>query len=481
MSGVIVNGSSLGTALGDFLLADDLQPGSDASYQLCKTIYLYHPLGAKMAESPIRMAQSQQREISIPGSPEDRVRKAFTDEWKAINADEIIANVMKTSRIYGVASLALLVDGVDNNEPIDLGKLASAKISFNVLDPLNTAGSLVLNQNPDAMDFQKSHGVSISGKAVHPSRCVVIMNEKPIYLGYTNSAFGYVGRSVYQRALFPMKSFVQSMITDDMVTRKAGLLVAKMKPQGSIIDNIMSTLAGVKRNLLKEAAIGNVISVGNEENIESLNLQNLEGPFKAARRNILENIAAASPMPAKLLLQESFAEGFGEGTEDAKFVAGFIDGIREEMRPLYDFFDKIVQHRAWNEEFFETIKNLFPDEYGKRSHKEAFYEWSNAFDAAWPSLLREPDSEKIKVEETKFKSITGLIEVFFPNLDPENKATMIDWACQNFNEHKLLFSTPLNLDIEAIKNFTPSQQPEEPHAPKPFADSAPPFPLRIRK
>ena len=307
------------------------------------------------------------------------------------------------------------------------------------------------------------------------------MNEKPIYLGYTNSAFGYVGRSVYQRALFPMKSFVQSMITDDMVTRKAGLLVAKMKPQGSIIDNIMSTLAGVKRNLLKEAAIGNVISVGNEENIESLNLQNLEGPFKAARRNILENIAAASPMPAKLLLQESFAEGFGEGTEDAKFVAGFIDGIREEMRPLYDFFDKIVQHRAWNEEFFETIKNLFPDEYGKRSHKEAFYEWSNAFDAAWPSLLREPDSEKIKVEETKFKSITGLIEVFFPNLDPENKATMIDWACQNFNEHKLLFSTPLNLDIEAIKNFTPSQQPEEPHAPKPFADSAPPFPLRIRK
>ena len=156
MSGVIVNGSSLGTALGDFLLADDLQPGSDASYQLCKTIYLYHPLGAKMAESPIRMAQSQQREISIPGSPEDRVRKAFTDEWKAINADEIIANVMKTSRIYGVASLALLVDGVDNNEPIDLGKLASAKISFNVLDPLNTAGSLVLNQNPDAMDFQKS-------------------------------------------------------------------------------------------------------------------------------------------------------------------------------------------------------------------------------------------------------------------------------------------------------------------------------------
>jgi len=65
-------------------------------------------------------------------------------------------------------------------------------------------------------------------------------------------------------------------------------------------------------------------------------------------------------MPAKILLQETFAEGFGEGTEDAKYVARFIDGIREEMAPLYNFFDMIVQRRAWTPDFYKLIQEDFP-------------------------------------------------------------------------------------------------------------------------
>ena len=43
----------------------------------------------------------------------------------------------------------------------------------------------------------------MQGQQYHPSRARICLNEMPVYLGYTNSAFGYVGRSVYQRALFP--------------------------------------------------------------------------------------------------------------------------------------------------------------------------------------------------------------------------------------------------------------------------------------
>lgn len=84
-------------------MCDDLQPGDAPSYQLCKVIYSYHPLGAKMVDSPIRMAQSQKREIAVPDGPEDFVKEAFQREWDALQADKLIANTMRTSRKIGRA------------------------------------------------------------------------------------------------------------------------------------------------------------------------------------------------------------------------------------------------------------------------------------------------------------------------------------------------------------------------------------------
>jgi len=456
MGSISLNGSSSGTALMSILMADDIQPGTTPSYQLCKDIYLYHPLGPKMAESPISMAQSQTREISVPDGPEDRVKKAFEDEWKAIGADDHIFNVARQARIYGVASLALLAEGIPFTEPIDYEKLPKLNIAFNVYDPLNTAGSIVLNQNADAMDFQKlsKNGVSVNGKNFHPSRTCVMFNERPIYIAYTPSAFEFTGRSVYQRALYPLTSFVQTMFTDDLVTVKAGVLVAMMEQAGSIIDNLMSKMFGQKRQMIKDAAVGNILSVGKDEKIESLNFRNMEGPYKTSRENILKNIATAADMPAKLLENETFVEGFGEGTEDAKYIAKYIERIREWMDPLYAFFTKVVQHRAWTPEFYETIKADFPD-YENVSFKKAFYRWSDSFAAAWPNLLAEPPSKKVEVDKTKLEALTKLVEALMPELDQPNKARLIQWAAENFNDLKLLFTSPLELDYEALAAYEP--------------------------
>lgn len=455
MSEISIGGSNLGTALQELLMSDELQPGDDASYQLCKAIYLYHPLGYKMAESPVRMAQSQQREISIPKSPESRVKEAFLAEWAALNADEVIERAMVMSRVYGVASVVLVAEGVPAKKHIKPQDLSGLKISFNVLDPLNTSGSIILNQNPNSVDFQKPQAISVQGVAYHQSRACVVMNEQPVYIAYTTSAFGFVGRSVYQRALFPLKSFVQTMITDDMVTKKAGLLVAKMKQAGSIVDGFMARIANIKRNVVKWAITGNVISVDVDESIETLNMQNADKAMSTPRTNILENVAVSADMPAKLLNSETFAEGFGEGTEDAKNVARYIETIRKKMNPLYSFFDGIVMYRAWTPEFFETIKAEFPDEYGNKGYAQAFFEWKNSFVATWPSLLIEPESERVKVEDVKLKGIVSLIEALVPQLDPENKAKLIMWAASNFNEQKLLFPNTLDLDYDDLANYVP--------------------------
>lgn len=457
MSIFSLNQANVGNSLNEIMLAEDILPGDEPSYQTCKTIYTQHPLGAKMAESPIAMAQSQQREITIPNSPESRVLKAFKDEWEALGCDGHIYNTMRLARAYGIASIGLLAEGVPSNRSIDYKNLPQLTIAFNSWDPLNTAGSEVLNQDPNAMDFQKPRPVTVMGMTYHPSRTVVVMNESPLYIHYTVSAFGFVGRSVYQRALYPMKSFLRTMITDDMVSRKAGVLIAKLKQAGSVINNLMAGITGQKREMLNLAETNNTISISatDNEDVTSLNLTNINTAMETSRKNILENIAVAADMPAKLLNSETFVEGFGEGTEDAKAVARYIDRIRVQMSPLYKFFDKIVMYRAWSPEFYKTVQAEFPEEYGGVPYTKAFYDWTNSFSATWPNLLTEPDSEKVKVDDVKLKAAIALLEALLPALDPENKATVIEWIQDNLNDMKFLFTSPMVLDTKALAEYVP--------------------------
>jgi hypothetical protein len=452
-----VGSSNLGTQLQWMLMQGDIQPGSDPSYQLCKVIYLYHPLGAKMVEIPITLAQSMPREITIPNAPEDRIKEAFLEEWEHLGCDTHIFNTMRLSRIYGISSLIYGAEGVPTDRPIANRDLHKLNLYFNILDPLNTAGSLVMNQQPNAPDFLKHTSITVSGQPYHRSRSCVILNEEPIYISFTVSAFGFTGRSVYQRALFPLKSYVQSMLTNDLVTYKAGVIIAKIKQFGTVADKVMQGLLAVKRAFIQMAQTANVISIGHEDDIETMNLQNTDTAMTVARKNIIEDIAAAAMMPAILLNNETYAEGFGEGTEDSKAVASYIQGVRGQMKPLYNFFDSIVMYRAWNPEFYQTIQNEFP-EYKDIPYIQAFQQWKNSFTATWPSLLIEPESKQVEVEEVKLRAMMSAVQVLLPELDPQNKASTIEWFVDNFNEQKNLYKVELNLDMEELNAFLVEKQ-----------------------
>lgn len=459
-------GSCSHSELMALLDSDDIQPGSQAGYQTCKTVYLYHPLGGKMVDRPIKMAMNEARTIHVAQSfgLEQRLRDAFEREWKALGANQHIANAARIARIYGVSAVAMLVDNQQASEALDYRTLYKHNISFNILDPLNTAGSIVLNQDPNAKDFQKVEGIRVAGKPYHKSRCVVMQNEDPIYLAYNAAAFGFNGRSVYQRALFPLKSFIQTMRTDDMVSVKGGLLVTKIQGPSSVVNNMMQKLSGIKRMMLKRGKTGEVLQIGDKDNIESIDLSNLEKPLDSARNHILENIAAAADMPAIILNSETFAQGFGEGTEDARSVAVYIDNIREWLDPLYAFFVRVCQYRAWSIEFFQSLRADFPEL--KNTYSLYFSTWINNFEYRWPSSLKEKESEKVKVDETRFKAIVSMLEVLLPQLaaDHDNRATLIDWACENANANENLFPQRLNLDYDSLKENPPPEPPkaEEP-------------------
>lgn len=442
--------------------SDDIQPGSSVGYQACKTIYLYHPLGGKMVDRPIKMAMNEPRTVHVAQSYglEQRLRDAFEREWKSMGANQHIANAARIARIYGVSAIAMLVDNQEPNESLDYRTLYKHNVSFNILDPLNTAGSIVLNQDPNAQDFQKVDGIRVAGKPYHKSRCVVVQNEDPIYLAYNPAAFGFTGRSVYQRALFPLKSFIQTMRTDDMVAVKGGLLITKIASAGAVVNKVMQALGGFKRMLLKRGKTGEVLQIGPQDGIESIDLSNLEKPLDSARKHILENIAAAADMPAIILNSETFAQGFGEGTEDARAVAVYIDNVRDWMDQLYAFFIRVCQYRSWSIEFFQSLRADLPEL--KNTYSVYFASWINNFEYRWPSSLKEPESEKVKVDETRFKAIVSMLEVVLPQLtaDKENRATLIEWACENANANENLFPQRLNLDYESLKNNPPPEPPK---------------------
>ena len=458
MSEITVSNTSLNNNLSTLLTDKEIQPGDQAGYELCKQIWQYHPLGGKLVEKPVKLALSKPRSLSIDAQPKEMLIEAFQKEWDKLGATNHIRDVMYLNRTYGAAAIVMGSPDMPTTEPLDPWKLPELEIYFNQLDPLNLAGSIVTNQNPNAPDFQKPLTyTTAAGQPYHPSRSVVVFNGTPIYLSFQSSAFGFTGRSVFQRALYPLRSFIQSMVTDDLVTFKSGLIIAKMKPAGSIVNRLMQQAAGIKREYLQSGTTGNILSIDIDEMIEAIDLGNTAVSMTTARDNIIANIAAAADVPAMLLKDEAFTQGFGEGTEDAKAIVQYVNGIRDDMESLFAFFDKIVMHRAWNKEFYAAVQKAHPDIYRKMSYEQAFYSWQNHFKAEWESLIEEPESEKVKVEEIKLKGLTEIMRTVLPIADPDNRARLVQWAQDNLNEMPTMFQSTLQLDMEALAEYEPPE------------------------
>ena len=484
----IMNGS-LGalTPLMQMLVSENIQPGTEPGYQLCKEILTAHPLGVVLTEEPITLAQSQPRKISVPVLGEKRIVDQYEKTWNEIGtvgATVLLHNLHALKRTYGISSLGVGEKGKDFSQPLDLSKIAGEELFFNVLDPLNTAGSLVLNQDPNSHAFLKPSGpVRVQSQVWHPSRLFTVMYGQPLYIKYTGSAFGFVGRSIFQNILFPLKSYIQTMITNDMVTKKAGLLIVKAESPSSFIDNLMQKVAAVKRGILKSGIAGQVAQIGIEEDIQTLNMQNLDGAFGMARSNVLRDIATGARMPASIITKETLAEGFGEGSEDAKEKARYIDWVREDMAPAYAFMDRIVMRKAWTVEFYNTLKAT-PAYADLPPFETWLLDCIRAFTAEWPNYLIEPDSEKSKNEDVKQKAAVALAEILIPECDPENKATVIMWLADNVNNLENLFTSRLVLDEDLLRAFyeknaqqaddaaemaTEGGEDKEPKEPKPFS------------
>ncbi len=460
-------GSGFSSMLWQLLVADEIIPGTAPGYNTCKTVYSYHPLGRKMVELPLEKAFSQPRTITFSDprvTIADELVRRYQKEWARIGGlggNTIIFRVAVLSRIYGVGSLLCGTRDQDPNTPLELDTLHKQDLYFSMLDPLNTAGSLVLQQDPTAPDFLQPQQIWAAGKNLHRTRTAVLIHEQPIWIEWTDSAFGFIGRSVYQRALFPMRSYILSMVADNEIQRKLMLLIAKMKAPGSVLDKVALNMFGVRRRQLKDSATGNVLSIGENESIEAINLEHTDKGGTYSRNNIIRNIAAASGMPAILLLDERIADGFGEGKEDAKEIGIYIDGIRQSLQGAFNFMDNIVQRRAWNPEWYKTyVQSTYP-EYKSVSYDAALYQWTDAFEASWPSLYQPTEAEQLESECKKVDEAIKVYEALSQDVDPENKAALMAWLQDIVHDTKLFSRTDIELDPDSLIEWSRERQAQQ--------------------
>ena len=475
MSAVIdvsnVGGLGSNSPLSVILQAQDIIPGDEPSYQVCKAIYTSHPLGKKIIDSPIVKAMHRPRELSVSNMPPEIVDR-FNEIWNKLEVDAVIADCARLARIYGISSIAIMPeDGKKPDEPLLKEDLWSGNIKFNVFDPLNTAGSMVGILDPNNPDFLKYSTIAVAGVPYAKNRTHIQLYEAPVYLSYTSSAYGYVGRSAFNRALYPLQSYVQSMITDHIYMLKAGVLVAKINQPGSIIDKIQQTAQNIRLNILKIAKVGNTVSIKPDEAIESLDLKNLE--YQEPRRNILENIALSLDMPTQFLTSDRLSQGFGEGKEDSRILAGFIESIRQEMAPIYKFMDSIIQRVAWNPDFFLAIQSKEKDQLGGLSYDEFFFRCQRDFKALWPDALEPDRKEKAEYQTAQYECLQKVYETLDPICSGDNRVNLSVWFVDNANSLKELIPNELNLDFDEVKREAAKRDAEKDQEQKQLKKSRP--------
>lgn len=431
------------------------------SYNLCKQLYVYHPLGKRIVDLPIDLTLNKERILNVKHELSPELIDQFNKKWKELNLTRAIRNLAVTSRLYGIAALFIKIKDIDDSENIPNDKnLNDYTITPLVYDALNIAGSATQNQNLESADFLELKEVYRSGQALAKDRSIILSNGDPIYIEYINSAYGFAGRSVFQNCASLLQSYVDVMGADNTVARKAALIIAKMQQSGSP-TNLQGKAFEQKRELILEGINNNILNVGINEDISTLNMTNVDNSIDTARRHIIEDIANAIDLPVVLLNGQKFTAGFGEGSEDTKNIGRHVDSKRQWLEPIFNFCDNLVMDLAWDFNFIDSLnsqnssffdKNL-PIEEKKRIYKIRFQELKNGFSYSFPSFLTETESEILDGDVKKINSIKTIFDSVYDKVDPQTKSQLICWMMDNFNDLRSVNKVKIDYDPEEIEEF----------------------------
>ena len=377
--------------------------------QQAKKYYTNHPYGKRIVDYLIDMANIE-RSFSM-GSYSEGIL-VFKEISLRTSQNEAVREACKQALIFGECTLYVVIES-DDKELSDISKpllyhkiKPSDKIRFLCAYPI--IANSTTEQNPLNINFMRKTNINVNGTSVHPSRAIVLRYGMPLYLAFTNSAFQFTGRSIYQNCAGALDTLTLLDNAQTRVANQIGLIIHGFDTHGSagseVIgnDNLQDVIQA-KAQQTNYATTNNTLAIPNADNISYLESSSAAQAVSTMRVDLLKRVSSGTSVPYQELVGESYSSNLSEGSSDFKLAQQKLTYIQNTiLKMAYDFTDKII---------LGILQNSLEE-------RESGNEVMSSFIWTWGEFTK-PDAgelldKEIKIAELNFKlyEITGDKESF---------------------------------------------------------------------
>lgn len=338
-------------------------PRTQVSYQMglridqitANNLYVYNWLAAKVVDIPIDDATRKWRNILI--SDPDK-KKEIEDMMKEFDVKGKVNLASKWARVFGGAAILAIIDGVDQEEPLDVDRIRPGTLkNFIVLDRYNLYPDVfnrdILSSNFGKPDF---YTVSRSGQKIHHSRLIKFTGIVPTLMELEQQNFW--GTSIFTRLFEPISD---SQITSQSINNliyESNIDVYRINGLNNLVAEGNDELVIKRLKIASEMkSIINGIAIDKEDEYDKktntfTTLPDIDDRF-------MQKVAGAADIPLTRLLGISPAGQNATGESDMLNYYDNIQAIQENnLRPKIDWLDSIIMAASFGSaESFEYIFN----------------------------------------------------------------------------------------------------------------------------
>jgi len=302
-------------------------------------LYSHNWLAQKVVDCPVDDATRKWREFLIE---DDVKKKEVEDVMKAFDVKGKVNLAAKWSRVFGGSVIIIVIDGDDQEEPLDLEKIKPNSLSnLIVLDRYSIF--------PDAIDMSilsKNFGkpeyytVVEEGQRIHHSRVITFLGKTPTI--YEWRMENYWGLSIFSTMWEPIEdSQVTSQAISDLVY-DANVDVYGIKGLNAMVAEGQDDLVIKRLKIAHEMkSIINGIAIDSEDTYDKKS--NVFASLPDIDDRGLQKVAGASKIPVTKLLGISPAGQNATGESDRRNYYDDVSSYQEnELRPRIDIIDTAV-------------------------------------------------------------------------------------------------------------------------------------------
>lgn len=402
------NTSKLSGDAGDASYTQDPLLGAyrDLSYEECRDIYRYWPLGKRVASALPNFAMSAQRKFIVKDAPEE-INAKLSEVANELGIDEIVKKCAVYARIYGLSSIYVAQEK-DCKEALSYKDIQNKGFTLNVLDPLSMGGSIQIDNDSLSPTFGRPINIHIRGRAVNPNRVCVVYNDIPLFYKFNPSSFAFSGPSIYQNMTLLIRAWNRGIIALQRLATKASAMVKTTKDAANVTG---FSLRAVQANLEMIRSIENdgIASIRTGDTLEFFQLTGVQEVDTIIQQINTGLMMALSDTPSGILLDKNLSVGLNDGSEDMKAILMAVDNFRFHiLKPLYTFVDKYLCYKAFDIDFVKQMIEEYPDLYRGKKVNEVLTEWMQNYSFEWGELYPQSENEKA---DTQSKILDNLVKV----------------------------------------------------------------------